>query len=134
MTFLKFEKQPLKPAGVVLFPKGELRVINADPHHQQEKRLVHVPAPQKEIMWVHPDLIESQQWTTVSNRKSKGKSRPSPYNVVCASSSEAEIDVTSLTDSEEEIIVLTAEQNTPLVARTHSGQQYLKKYDETVVS
>jgi len=59
--FLQFRKQPLKPVGVVPILKRELIVINADPHHQQEKGLVHVPTPQGEIMWVHPDLIETQQ-------------------------------------------------------------------------
>jgi len=105
-------------------------VINADPYHQQEQGLVPVPTLQEEIIWVHPDLIESQQWTNVSNRKSKGKARVSPCSVVCASFREAETDVASLTNSEEEIIVLIIEQNTLGGAGTRSGQQYLKKYDE----
>ena len=46
------------PAGVVRILKGELRVINTDSHHQQEKGLVLVPTPQGGIMWVHPDLVE----------------------------------------------------------------------------
>ena len=49
--------------------------------------------------------------------------------MVCASSREAEIDVASLTDSEEETIVLAAELNALLMAETRSGQSYLKKYD-----
>ena len=61
-------------------------------------------------MWVHPDLIESQQWTIVTNRKSKGKGRAPSCNVVCVSSREAETNVAFLTDLEEEEIVLTAEQ------------------------
>jgi len=36
-------------------------------------------------------------------------------------------DVPSLTDSEEETIVLDAELNAPLVTETRSGQSYLKK-------
>ena len=82
----------------------------------------------------HPDLMESQQWTTVTNRKSKGKAKASPCNVVCASSWEAETDVPSLTNSEEEIIVLAAEPNAPLVAETRSGQSYLKRYDEMMTN
>ena len=54
--------------------------------------------------------------------------------MVCASSWEAETDVPSLTDSEEETVVLAAELNAPLVAKTCSGQSYLKKYDEMVAS
>ena len=53
---------------------------------------------------------------------------------VCASSREAEIDVPSLTYSEEETIILAAELNKLLVAETRSGQSYLKKYDEMVAS
>jgi len=59
-SFLQFGVQPPTPAGVVLILKGELRVLNIDPHHQQEKGLIHVPTPHGEIMWVHPDLVESQ--------------------------------------------------------------------------
>ena len=72
-------------------------------------------------MWVHPDLVEGQQWTTVTNRKSKGKAKASPFNVVCTSSWEAETDVPLLTSSEEETIVLTAEPNAPLMTETRSG-------------
>jgi len=85
-------------------------------------------------MWVHPDLMEGQQWITVTNRKSRGKAKVSPCNVVYTFSKEAKTDVFSLTDSEEEIIVLAAELNAPLVAGTHSGQSYLKKYDEVVAN
>jgi len=54
---------------------------------------------------------------------------------VCPNTSrEAKTDVASLTDSEEETIVLAKEPNTPLVAWTHSGQSYLKKYDEVVAN
>ena len=81
-------------------------MINTDSHHQQEKELIPIPTPQGEIMWVHPDLVDGQQWTTVTNRKSKGKTKASSYNVVCASFREVETDVPSLTDSEEETIAL----------------------------
>jgi len=39
--------------------------------------------------------------------------------MVCASYREAEIDGTSLTDLEEEIIILVAEPNAPLVVGTY---------------
>jgi len=73
--------------------------------------------------------VDGQQWTTVTNRKSRGKAKASSCNVVCVFSWEAETDVPSLTDSEEETIVPTAELNKPLVTETRSGQSYLKKYD-----
>ena len=81
------------PVGVVPIPKGKIRVINIDPHHQQEKDLVPIPTPQGETMWVRSDLLKSQQWTTVTSRKSRGKAKASPCNVMCASSREAETDV-----------------------------------------
>ena len=96
-------------------------MINIDPHHQQEKGLVPVPTPQGEVMWVHPDLMDGQQWTTVTRRRSKGKAKASSCNVVCASSQEAETDVPSLTDSKEKTIALATEPN-QLVAGTRLGQ------------
>jgi len=56
-------------------------VINTDPHNQKEKGLIHVLTPQGETMWVHPDIVESQQWTTVTSRKSKGKAKAFSSNV-----------------------------------------------------
>ena len=52
---------PLAPTGVVPIPKRKLRVINTDPHNQREKGLLPVPTPQGEMVWVHPDIVESQQ-------------------------------------------------------------------------
>ena len=59
-------------------------------------------------MWVHPDIIECQEWITVTNIKFKGKAKACSCNVVCANSREAEMDVTFLTDSEEEKMILAA--------------------------
>jgi len=50
-------------------------VINIDPHNQKEKGLVPVPTPRGGKMGVHLDIVESQQWTTVTNRKSKEQSQ-----------------------------------------------------------
>ena len=69
-------------------------------------------------MWVHPTLVEGQEWITVTNRKSRGKAKTSPCNVVSASSSEAKTDLASVTDFEEETIVLAVEVSAPLVAGT----------------
>ena len=62
LTPLQFGRDfPLAPTGVVFIPKGELRVINTNSHNKKEKGLVTVPTPQGEIMWVHSNLVESQQ-------------------------------------------------------------------------
>ena len=72
-------------------------MINIDPHNQKEKGLIRIPTPRGEIMWVHPDIVESQQWTTVTNRKSKGKAKASSSNVVGISTRETEEGVVSFT-------------------------------------
>ena len=51
----------LAPTGVVPIPKGELRAVNTDPYNEKEKGLVPVPTPREKIMWVHHDIVESQQ-------------------------------------------------------------------------
>ena len=48
-------------------------------------------------MWVHPDIVKSQQWTTVTRKKSRGKAKASSSNVVSISTRETEEDVASLT-------------------------------------
>ena len=90
MTSLQFDKDLLlAPTRVVPIPKWELRMTNTDPHNK-EKGLVPVSAPRGEIMWVHPDMIESQQWTTMTNGKSRGKTKASSCNVVSVSPREIE--------------------------------------------
>ena len=68
-------------------------MINIDSHNQKEKGLVPVPTPRGETMWVHPDIIESQQWTTATSRKSKGKAKASSSNVGGTSTREIEEDM-----------------------------------------
>jgi len=46
---------------VVPILKGQLRVVNTNPHNQKEKCLISVPTPRGETMWVYPDIVESQQ-------------------------------------------------------------------------
>jgi len=41
---------PLAPTGVIHTPKGELRVINTDPHNQEEKSLIPMPTPREKTM------------------------------------------------------------------------------------
>jgi len=87
---------PLAPIDIVSNPKGELRMINSYPHNQRGKGLIPVPT-QGETIWVHPDIVESQQWMTVTSRKSKGKAKASSSNVVSVSTRETDEDVAFLT-------------------------------------
>ena len=82
-------------------------------------------------MWVYPDIVESQQWMTITHRKSKEKARASSSNVMGIFTRETEEDVASLTSSGEES-VLAADTGTPFTSKTQSGKQYLKQYDQLV--
>jgi len=44
-------------------------MININPHKKKKKGLVTIFAPRGEIIWVYLDIVESHQWTTVTNRK-----------------------------------------------------------------
>jgi len=51
MTSLQFGRNLLLvPVRVLPIPKGELKVINIDPYHKEEKGLVPVSTPHGEIM------------------------------------------------------------------------------------
>jgi len=122
MTSLQFDKElPSVLAGVIFIPKRELRLINIDPHNKKEKGLVPVPTPRGEIMWVHPDNIKSQQWTTIAHRKFKGKAKASSNNMVGISTRETEEDVASLTSSGEEKSALAAKTGFPSMSKTQPG-------------
>src|SRR3954465_14351073 len=121
MTFcIQFGQSPPTPTAVYPIPAVEMRVINSDPHRQQEKGLVRTTLPGGGVMWIHPDhLDEVTPWTTVFRKKSRGKTKQA--NVIIASSSEPDSDVNSLTNSGDEEEVLAASVARPLVAATRSG-------------
>lgn len=104
---------------VTLVPGEKLQIINSAPHHSREAKLVQVPFPNGGLMWVHPDLIEDEgQWTVVSNKKSKGKVKVKPFNIVSASLKETDSDLVPLTDIKQENIVISAQTTAPLTAAT----------------
>jgi len=82
-------------------------------------------------MWVHPDIVKSQQWTTVINRKSKGKAKASSNNVMGRETKE---DVASFTSSGDEESAFAADTDAPPTSKTRSDKQYLKQYDEPMAS
>jgi len=93
-------------------------VINIDSYNKKEKGPIPIPAPRGEIMWVYPDIIESQQWTAVTNKKCKGKAKISSCNVVSVSLEETEESAASLTDSEEEEFAFAVDQDAPPISKT----------------
>ena len=125
---------PSAATGVILILKGKLRVINIDPHNKKEKGIIPVPTPQRGIMWVHPDLIESQQWMIVTNKKSKGKARVSSTNMVSVFIRETKEGITSLISSGEEESAFAADVGAPSMSKIQSGKQYLKQYSEPIAS
>src|SRR4051812_34044045 len=129
---IQFGQSPPTPTVVYPIPAVEMRVINSDPHRQQEKELVRTTISRGGTMWIHPDLLdEVTPWTNVSCKKSKGKTKQA--NVIISSTIEPDSDVNSLTDSEEEEEVLEASVAGPLAAVTRSGQPYLRNYDDAPV-
>src|SRR5436190_13473328 len=130
---IQFGQLPPTPTAVYPIPVVEMRVINSDPHRQQEKELVRTTIPGGGTMWIHPDLLdEVTPWTTVSRKKSRGKTKQA--NVIIAFTIKPDSDVNALTDSEEEEEVLAASVAGPLAAATRSGQPYqLRNYDDAPV-
>ena len=53
--------------------KARLDVINPMAEKQKAKGLIPITTKYGEIMWVHPDIIQDEQWET-SKPKLKGKS------------------------------------------------------------
>lgn len=112
-----FGEPPLVLMTVIPIPIVVMRTINSDPHHQQEKGFIPILTADDRIMWVHLDLFDdNDQWTTVTRKKSKGKSRQ--YNVIIASTLQPNSDVNTLTDSKKEEVVMAASTNGPLAAVT----------------
>src|SRR3954466_16419340 len=102
-----------------------MRIINSDPHRQQEKGLVRTTLPGGGAMWIHLDLLdEVTPWTVVSRKKSRGKAKQA--NIIITSSIEPDSDANSLTGSEDEEEFLAAGVTKLLAAATRSGQPYLR--------
>lgn len=86
--------------------------------------------PYRGVIWVHPDLLHDDgQWTTVSWKKFKAKSKH--VNVIITLSLELDSDINSLIDSEKEEDVLATETIRPPIVATRSGQPDLRNYDES---
>ena len=69
-------------------------------------------------MWVHPDIVESLQWTTVTSSNSRGKAKASSSNVVSISARDTEEDVASLTSSEDEESAFVVDMGIPPTSKT----------------
>ena len=85
-------------------------------------------------MWVHLDIVQSQQWTTVTNKKSNSKAKASSSNVMSISMRDTKEDVAPLTSLGDEKFAFAVDTGTPPTSKTQSGKQYLKQDDELIVN
>ena len=120
------------PAGVIPILEGELRVINTDPYHQREKGLVPVPILRERSCGFIPTSWQANSGLLLLIGSPGAKQKLCLAMWCVLPPSKQKLMSPLLTYSEEEIIVVATELNAPLVARTRSGQSYLKKYDEMV--
>src|SRR4051812_13212073 len=82
---LQFGQSPPTPTAVYPIPAVEMRIINSDPHLQQEKGLVSTPIRGGETICMCPDLLDDvHPLTIVSRKKSRGKTKQA--NDIIASS------------------------------------------------
>jgi len=75
----------------------------------------------EEIMWVHPNIVKDEQWES-NKLKLKDKS----CNVISLAADDDAVTAASLSDSEEEKLVLTAQPTAPQPVSTRSEKQYLQ--------
>ena len=118
MVTLEFGKTPK-----VTVPDGTFQ----SPHHgwrkhssaktQKNKGLVPLTLETGEIMWIHPDLVQDEQWDS-----KKGKS----CNVISILSDDDNLTSASLSDSEGEKHACTTQADVPQPTGTRSGKTYLK--------
>jgi len=86
---------------VTPIPKARLNVINPIAEVQKAKGLIPMTIKSREIVWVHPDIINDEQWE-FSQPKLKGKS----CNTVFLSTDNDIMTIASLSDLKEEKLVL----------------------------
>jgi len=87
---------------------------------RKAKGLIPVMTKSGEIMWVHPDIVNDEQWES-SKPKLKGKS----CNAVSMATNNDAVTIASLNDSEEEKLALAAQPPTSQPVGTQSEKSYL---------
>jgi len=100
LNFGTFPKMTVQD-GLVPVPKARLDIINPMAEKQKAKSLIPMTIEFREIMWVHPDIVQDEKWGT-NKPKLKGKS----CNAVSLAIDDDSMIVVSLSDSEEEKLAL----------------------------
>jgi len=73
-----------------------------------------------EIIWVHPDIVQDEQWETSKS-----------CNAISLATNDDSVVIASLSDSEREKLALVTQPATSHSVDTRSGKQYLRQYDQT---
>lgn len=102
-------------------------LVNYDPHNWKQKELGSVSIERGEIMWVHPDLLVHEQWSSSSGQK-KTKEKVQTWNIVSANLKENHADTNALTNLENKIIAMATHVDEMGLFRTRSSKNYLKDY------
>jgi len=117
MMTLEFGKTPkvMVPDGTFPILAPSLEVKHPSARTQENKGLVPLISETGKIMWIHPDLVQDEQW---DSKKSilKGKS----YNVISILPDDGNSTSASLSDSEGEKHACTAHADIPQPAGTRS--------------
>jgi len=107
--------------GVTPFPKARLDIISQIAEVQKDKGLIRMAIKFREIMWVHPDIVNDEQWE-FSKPKLKGKS----CNIVSLATDDDVVTISSLNDSKKEKLVLAAQPATSQPVSIRSEKSYLR--------
>jgi len=75
MVTLKFGDFPkvVVQDGLTPIPKGKMKVTNPLAEEQKAKGLIPLTTKSREIMWVHPNIVNDKQWDS-TQPKLKDKS------------------------------------------------------------
>ena len=126
MVTLEFGKTPkvTVPDGPFPIPEARLKINHPSAKQQETKDLVPLILKTGEIMWIHPDLAQDEQWDSKKS-KSKGK----PCNVISILPDDGNVTSASLSDSEGKKYAYTTQADAPQPTGTRSEKSYLKQYE-----
>lgn len=79
-------------------------------------------------MWVHPDPVKDEQWTTIISKK-KQKMKSLSWHIISHIRDDNDTSTSFLTDLKEEQIILMTDET--LANGTRSRKSYLKQLDTT---
>ena len=76
LNFRTFPKMTVQD-GLVPVPKARLDIINPMAEKQKAKGLISMTIGSGKIMWVHPDIVQDEQWETSKPNSKASHAMPS---------------------------------------------------------